>query len=136
MAKDIYSKENYVKTLVDGKVIHAAWENLSNAEVIYASCNEQIKSVQNDGCNVVIIDVLASKTTPPMECQNWFGEVLFPAFLKNSDFKALINVLPTTSAITKMGANRWKKTVEKADLGFDIYETNTVEEAKELAASL
>lgn len=136
MTRDIYTKENYVKTLVKGKVVHAIWENLSNAEVIYESCNAQIKVVQNEGCDVVIIDMLESKTTPPMECQKWFGEVLFPAFLKNSNFKALINVMPKSSIITKMGANHWKKTVEKADFGFDIYETNTAEDAMKLAETL
>ncbi|CAA6828954.1 MAG: Unknown protein [uncultured Aureispira sp.] len=136
MVRDIYFKENYVQTLVEGKVIHAVWKNLSKAEVIYASCNAQIKVVQNEGCNVVIIDMLDSRTTPPMECQKWFGEVLFPEFLKNPNFKALINVLPKGSVITKMGANHWKKTVEKAQLGFDVYETYSVAEAKKLAASL
>lgn len=136
MIRDIYNKENYVKTLVEGNIIHVIWENLSKAEVIYASCKEQIKVVQNEGCNVVIIDLLNSRTTPPMECQKWFGEVLFPAFVKNPDFKALINIIPSTSVITKMGANHWKKTAEKAQFGFDVYETNSVEAAKKLAAGL
>jgi hypothetical protein len=35
-----------------------------------------------------------------------------------------------------MGANHWKKTAEKAQFGFDVYETNSVEAAKKLAASL
>lgn len=136
MVRDIYFKENYVQTLVEGNIIHAVWKNLSNAEVIYGSCNAQIKVVQNEGCNVVIIDMLSARTTPPMECQKWFGEVLFPEFLKNPNFKALINVLPEGSVITKMGANHWKKTVEKAQLGFDVYETDSAAEAKKLAASL
>lgn len=136
MIRDIYNKENYVKTLVEGKIIHVIWENLSKAEFIYASCEEQIKVVQNEGCNVVIIDMVNSNTTPPMECQKWFGEVLFPAFLKNPDFKGLINILPQSSVITKMGANHWKKTVEKSQFGFEVYETYSVADAKKLAAKL
>lgn len=136
MVRDIYNKENYVKTLVEGKVIHAIWENLSKAEIIYASCNAQIEVVQKEGCNVVIIDMLNSRTTPPMECQKWFGEVLFPAFMKNPNFKGLINVLPQSSIITKMGANHWKKTVEKSQFGFEVYETYSVAAAKKLAKTL
>jgi len=136
MGSNIYSKPGYVETLVDGKVIHVVWENLANAEVIYESCNAQIKAVQNDGCNVVNIDMTNSSSTPPMECQKWSGEVLFPAFVKNPDFKALINILPASSAITKMGANHWKKTAEKSQFGLEVYETNSVIDAKRLAASL
>lgn len=136
MARDIYYREKYVETLVEGKIIHVKWKNLSKAEIIYGSCKEQIKVVQNEGCNVVIIDLSESTTTPPMECQKWFGEVMFPELMKNPDFKALINVLPASSVITKMGANHWKRTAQKSQFGFDVYETNDVNEAKKLALSL
>lgn len=136
MVRDIYNKENYVKTLVEGEVIHVVWENLSRAEVIYATCEAQIKAVQNDGCNIVMIDMTNARSTPPTECQVWFEEVMFPAVLKNPNFKALINILPAASVITKMGANRWKKTIEKGQIGFDVYETYSVADAKKLAASL
>lgn len=136
MIRDIYNKENYVETWVDGNIIHVIWKNLSKAEVVYASCNAQIEAVQKEGCTIIIIDMLEATTTPPMECQKWFGDVLFPAFLKNPNFKGLINVLPKASIVTKMGANRWKKTVEKEQFGFDVYETYSVEEAKKLASIL
>jgi hypothetical protein len=81
---------------------------LHNADAIYDSCGAQMEAVQKEDIQLVIIDMLNVKGTPTMECHKWFGDVLLPGFNKNPNFKGLINVL-SASAITKMGANHWKK---------------------------
>ncbi|WP_421871222.1 hypothetical protein [Marinoscillum sp.] len=132
---DIYNVPEVVETLHDGKIIHVIWKKLYKAEHIYGSCEAQLKEVQAGNAELVIIDMLNAAGTPPTECQTWFGNVLFPGFKKNPNFKGLINVLPD-SAIIKMGANRWKKTAATSDMGFEVYETGSAEAAKELASQL
>tara|TARA_Y100001949_G_C15891396_1_gene288325 strand:- start:72 stop:482 length:411 start_codon:yes stop_codon:yes gene_type:complete len=135
MSKDIYHIEGVVKTILEGKIIHVIWEKLYKPENIYGSCEAQLKEVKAGNAEIVIIDMLNAAGTPPTECQTWFGDVLFPGFRLNPNFKGLINVLPE-SAIIKMGANRWKKTAASNDMGFEVYETNSSDSAKELANSL
>ena len=135
MKKNIYSEAGTVETYQDGDTIHVVWSKLHNANSIYKSCEAQMKAVQKEGVNVVIIDMVNASGTPPMECQKWFGEVLFPGFAANPNFKGLINVLPK-SAITKMGANHWKKTASKSELGFEVYETDSTLTAFSLAKEM
>ncbi len=135
MSQNIYSVDGVVDTIKDGNVIHVKWKVLYNAEAIYESCNAQMKAVQNEGVELIIIDMMDAKGTPPTECQSWFGEVLFPGFNQNPDFKGLVNVLPE-SAITKMGAKRWKQTATTRQVGIDVYETDSMDGAKKLATEL
>lgn len=132
--KDIYSKEGFVKTYLEGRIISVIWEKLYDADEIYASCKPQLELVKNNKADVIIIDVSNASGTPPVECQEWFGNVLFPGYSENPNFKALINVIPKSS-VTKMGANRWKKTAEN-NFGFSVYETDSLEVAKSLAKTL
>ena len=135
MKKNIYSEAGIVETYQDGDTIHVIWSKLHNANSIYKSCEAQMKAVQQEGVNVVIIDMVNASGTPPMEFQKWFGAVLFPGFTANPNFKGLINVLPA-SAITKMGANHWKKTASKSEIGFEVYETDSPDTALKLAKEL
>ncbi len=135
MSKDIYNKPGYVQTLQEDGFIHVIWEKLFDAASIYESCKAQLAEVQNGNCKVVIVDVKNAAGTPPQECQEWFVNELFPGFGKSPTFKALINVLPA-NAITKMGANRWKTAASSGQFGFDTYETDSAEAAKELARKL
>ena len=135
MAKDIYSKEGVVSTTLENKVIHVKWDKLFEAQTIYESCEAQLKAVQNNEAKAVIIDISNAKGTPPMECQEWFGSTLFPGFAKNPQFKGLVNVLPK-ELFAKMGADRWKKTAQSGSFGFDVYESDSVDAAKQLVATL
>ncbi len=133
--KDIYSKEGIVKTYVDGKVIKVIWDNLANKEALYESCEKQLQVVQEGSVEIIIIDISNAKGTPPMEVQQWFGEVLFPGYKAVPTFKGLINIMPQ-SAITKMGANHWKKTAQSEQFGFLVYETDSMENAEQIVAEL
>ena len=133
--KNIYSKEGIVQTYVDDKTIKVIWDNLSNKEALYESCKAQLEVVKNENIQVIIIDVSNAKGTPPMEVQQWFGEVLFPGYKSVLSFKGLINVLPK-SAITKMGANHWKKTAESDQFGFLVFETDSMHNAETLAKEI
>lgn len=135
MKKEIYFKEGYVSTLLLNETILVKWQNLSNAKVIYDSCLAQLEEVENRKASLIIIDISTATGTPPLECQEWFASVLFPGYAKSDGFIGLINVMPG-KAITKMGADRWKKTAMGSQFGFDVFETNTVEAAYELAAEL
>ena len=132
--KDIYSKDGVVQTLVEENIIHVTWQELIDADVLYASCNAQLEEVKK-GAKVVIIDVSQAKGLPPQEVQDWFGNTLFPGFSANEHFKGIINILPS-SAIAKLGANRWNKTAEQGPFNFTTYETDSVEAAKKLAQEL
>ena len=70
-----------------------------------------------------------------MEVQKWFGEVLFPGYKSHPGFKGLINILPQ-SAITKMGANHWKKTAQGDQFGFTVYDTDSMQNAEKLALEM
>lgn len=133
--KDLYSVDGIVQTYSEGKVIKVIWEYLSNKEHLYASCKAQIEEVKAQGLEVVIIDISKAVGTPPLEVQKWFGEVLFPGFKENASFKGLINIIPT-STITKMGAKKWKKTAESDQIGFLVYETDSMESADKLAKEM
>ena len=133
--ENIYSKEGIVQTYVDGKVIKVIWDNLANKEALYESCKAQLEIVKNEGIEIIIIDVSHAVGTPPMEVQQWFGEVLFPGYKAVHSFKGLINVLPK-SVITKMGANHWKKTAESEQFGFLVFETDSMENAEALAKEI
>ncbi|MEM6642911.1 MAG: hypothetical protein AAF616_08030 [Bacteroidota bacterium] len=133
--KDIYSMEGVVKTYLEGNVIKVIWDVLHNKEALYESCNAQLEIIQSQPIAVIIIDISKAKGTPPMEVQKWFGEVLFPGYKKSSHFKGLINILPS-SAITKMGANHWKKTAESEEFGFLVFETDSMKNAEILASEI
>lgn len=133
--KDIYTKEGIVKTYSEGKIIKVIWDVLHNKEALYGSCEAQLEVVKNEGIEVIIIDLSHAKGTPPMEVQKWFGEVLFPGYKACPSFKGLINILPA-SVVTKMGANHWKKTAESDQFGFLVYETNSMEDAENLAKEM
>jgi len=133
--QDIYTKEGIVKTYAEGKVITVIWDVLSNKEALYASCKAQLKIVKQGEIGVIIIDISNATGTPPMEVQEWFGEVLFPGYKESPNFKGLVNILPT-SAITKMGAKHWKKTAESDQFGFLVYETDSMESATKLAEEI
>ncbi len=135
MSRNIYSKDGVVETTIDGSTIHVKWMKLYDAQTIYDSCNAQLELVKKGEANVIIIDLMTADGTPPQECQEWFGTVLFPGYKDSPDFKGLINVLPS-NAITKMGANRWKRTAQSDQFGFEVFETDSIESAKELASSL
>ena len=135
MARELYAKAGFVSTLLEGKVIHVIWEKLFDAQTIYDSCEAQLKAVKAGEAEVVIIDISNAKGTPPQECQDWFGNTLFPAFSENKSFKGLINVLPK-EVFAKLGADRWKKTAESGAFGFSIYESDSPESAKNLAATM
>ena len=129
---DIYTRDGIVKTYYEGKIIKVIWDVLSNKKALYESCNAQLEVVKSQQIEVIIIDVSHAQGTPPMEVQQWFAEVLFPGYKACPSFKGLINVLPN-SAITKMGANHWKKTAESDSFGFLVMETDSMENANELA---
>ena len=133
--KDIYTKEGIVKTYSEGKVIKVIWDVLSNKDALYESCKAQLDVVKEDEIEVIIIDVSNATGTPPMEVQQWFGEVLFPGYKACPSFKGLINILPK-SAITKMGANHWKKTADSETFGFTVYESDSMENAEALAKEM
>ena len=133
--KDIYTKEGIVKTYSEGKIIKVIWDVLHNKEALYGSCEAQLEVVGNEGIEVIIIDLSHAKGTPPMEVQKWLGEVLFPGYKACPSFKGLINILPA-SVVTKMGANHWKKTAESDQFGFLVYETNSMEDAENLAKEM
>ena len=133
--EDIYSKDGIVKTFVDGEIIKVIWDVLSNKEALYDSCKAQLELVKQDKVQAIIVDVSTATGTPPMEVQQWFGEVLFPGYKESPKFKGLINVLPS-SAITKMGAKHWKKTAESEQFGFTVYETDSMESAEKLAQEM
>ena len=133
--EDIYSKDGIVKTFVDGEIIKVIWDVLSNKEALYDSCKAQLELVKQDKVQAIIVDVSKATGTPPMEVQQWFGEVLFPGYKESPKFKGLINVLPS-SAITKMGAKHWKKTAESEQFGFTVYETDSMESAEKLAQEM
>ena len=133
--EDIYSKAGIVQTYVDGKVIKVIWENLSNKEALYESCQKQLAIVQEGGIELIIIDISEAKGTPPMEVQQWFGDTLFPGYKAVPTFKGLINIMPQ-SAITKMGANHWKKTAQSEQFGFLVYETDSMENAEKIVAEM
>lgn len=135
MERNIYEKEGYVKTLVKNDVIHVTWEKLFDAQTIYDSCNAQMEEVQKGNLKAVIIDISHAKGTPPQECQQWFGEVLFPGFKKSANFKGLINVLPE-NAITKMGASNWKRTATADQFGFQVFEAGSVDAAYDIVKDL
>lgn len=132
---EIYTKEGFVKTYVDGDTIHVIWEKLFNADAIYDSCKAQMAAVKEHQLKAVIIDMTDARGTPPQECQTWFGEVLFPNFKSNPSFKGLVNVLPD-NAITKMGANNWKQTATSDQFGFAVFETNSIDTAKTLVEDM
>lgn len=133
--KDIYTKEGIVKTYSEGKVIKVIWDVLHNKEALYGSCEAQLEVVKNENIEVIIIDLSHAKGTPPMEVQQWFGEVLFPGYKACPSFKGMINVLPA-SVVTKMGANHWKKTAESEQFGFLVYETSSMSDADVLASEM
>jgi hypothetical protein len=131
MPTDIFNKPGVVETILEGDVVHVKWAKLHDADAIYGSCNEQLARVKKGEVNWIIIDVSNSEGTPPMECQKWFGEVLFPGYGESESFQGIINVLPH-NAITKMGANRWKRTAESDQFSFNVYETDSVDSAMNL----
>lgn len=133
--RELYSKEGFVSTVLANKVITVTWEKLFNAQTIYDSCNAQLEAVQNGDAEAIILDIQHAEGTPPMECQDWFGSTLFPGFAKNPNFKGIVNVMPE-GIITKMGANKWKKTAESGMFGFSIFETDSVAAAQELVSNL
>lgn len=133
--EDIYTKEGIVKTYSEGKVIKVIWDSLSNKEALYASCEAQLEVVKKGDIEVIIIDIANATGTPPMEVQQWFGEVLFPGYKACPQFKGLINILPS-SAITKMGAKHWKKTAQSDQFGFLVYETDSMDAADKLAVEI
>lgn len=133
--KDIYSKDGIVQTFQEGNIIKVIWSKLHEKESLYASCEAQLKAVKTDGIEVIIIDISNASGTPPMEVQQWFGEVLFPGFSSSPDFKGLINILPQ-SAVTKMGAKHWKKTAESDQFGFMMFETDSMINAENLAIDM
>ena len=49
--------------------------------------------------------------------------------------KVLINVMPA-SALTKLGADQWRRTGEAGDYSFEVYEATSLESARELANKL
>ena len=133
--KDIYTEEGVVKTYIEGKVITVIWDSLSNKNALYNSCKAQLEIVKKGDADVIIIDISNALGTPPMEVQQWFGEVLFPGYKSSPSFRGLINILPN-STITKMGANHWKKTAESDQFGFLVYETESIDAAKLLAEKM
>jgi hypothetical protein len=108
------------------------WKALNDKDAVYGSCERQLEEVQKGQVQYIIIDVSEAKGTPPQECQDWFVSHLFPGYGKVSSFKGIINVLPQNT-IAKLGSKRWKKSAESGSFGFETYETESLQDAYEIA---
>jgi len=128
MEKNIYSKEGVVDTIVKDDYIIVTWQVLHDKEALYDSCKAQLDLVKKGGISYIIIDIAEAKGTPPQEVQNWFVEELFPGYGEVSNFKGLVNILPKNT-ISKMGSARWKKSAESGNFGFEVFETESLNDA-------
>ena len=131
----IYKKEGFVDTLYDDttKIIEVFWDHLYDGEVVKASCQAQLDEVRK-GAKVIIVDTSKTDDVPPQDCQQWFASYLFPEY-KREGFKALITVL-SPSALTRLASKQWSKTGEIGDFGFEVYEADSLESARQLAQKL
>ena len=60
--KDIYSREGVVTTYVDGKMIKASWDTLTNKEALYGSCKQQLAEIEK---GEITYDLLLSDIVMP-----------------------------------------------------------------------
>lgn len=133
--RSIYAKADVVDTFLKDGIVHVKWHTLFDKDAIEKSCLAQMKEVQSNNADAVIIDLQNCNGTPLPETQQWFLEVLFPGFAKNPSFMGIINVLGQ-KALTQMGANEWKRTGNSSGLGFEVYDAASIASAEELVAQL
>ena len=127
-----YEVSGVVRTYMENSnIIVVEWDNLFDNEVIKKSCLEQLEKAKK-GAKVLIIETSKAKGVPSQETQEWFASTLFPAF-EQAGLKAMITVVPE-SALTKMASKSWIK--RASDFSFDSYDAASLEEAKNLAASI
>jgi hypothetical protein len=89
-----------------------------------------IDECQRLGAKSWIVDMTGEPGVPSQDDQAWIESFNADNALRKG-VKAVINV-HGASALAKMGARRWSKAA--IDKGLPTYDTNSVEEALELAA--
>lgn len=133
MSKVIFSEKAVAEASYDdkNKLVHVKWYSLAGHSFIKPCCLAQLEMVKK-GAKILIVNVAESKGTPSPEEQEFFGKTLFPEFDK-AGLKALITVLPS-AGVTKMGANRWKKTA--STFKFETYDVESEADAQSLVKTL
>ena len=128
----IYEKKNVTYCDYDSvsKTIYVYWNSLYKDDIIRECVEVQMKKVEA-GALSIIIDVKEAAGTPSDDTQRWFAKEVFP-FYDQHGLKQLITILPK-SAVAKVGASGWNKTA--SSFKFDIYETDSIENAKKLTRS-
>ncbi|MCU0695364.1 MAG: hypothetical protein MUC96_02415 [Myxococcaceae bacterium] len=132
MKTTIYEEQDKVKVEYDAskKLIIATWKSLLGPQfrkAIDAAANH----VSKHGIKTWIADVSQARDVPSQDDHAWLSQT-FDARIKPHGFERLINVLPQ-SAIVKLGASQWSKTVEKQGASGTI-DVGSVAEALKLAA--
>ncbi|MDX2011644.1 MAG: hypothetical protein SFW67_15695 [Myxococcaceae bacterium] len=128
----VYEEQDTVKVEYDAskKLILATWKSLLGPQfrkAIDAAANH----IAKHGIKTWIADVSQARDVPSQDDQVWLSQT-FEARIKPHGFERLINVLPQ-SAIVKLGASQWSKTVEKKGASGTI-DVGSVAEAMKLAA--
>lgn len=133
MRKSIYTATapQLVDTEYDDelKSVIATWYNFYAPKDLQASCQAQLKAVQEDGCKSIIVDCRQTKGVVRQEDQEWMDNYLFPEYVK-AGLKAIITILPK-SALSKLSTMNYKKTGSQH--GIHMYECKDMETAEKLA---
>lgn len=123
-----YCKEGIVKASVfwETKSILIVWESLSNDKIV-KECSEVQLDLFREGIEFAILDVSNTKGVLNNERQQWFKEFYYPE-LSKCNIKAMINVIPQQSALTKLASKRWAKSASSHNL--NIVEVASVGDAQ------
>ena len=93
--EDIYTVEGVCETRFNStrETIYVKWHKLSECHHVRASVERQMGLVKSKRVKAIIVDVSTARGVPDQATQEWFGEVVFPAY-EDHGLKALINIVP------------------------------------------
>lgn len=131
--EEFYSKGKAVRALVDSTIgaVIVHWNFLGNDEIVLDCTRAQLEQVKA-GVRSVIVDVTVARGMLSEEVQGYFQNDFFPA-LAEAGLRAVITVTPRRE-LALAAAEHWTKTGEL--FSFGMYETGTLEAARELAGKV
>ena len=131
--EEFYSKGKAVRAIIDPSIraVIVHWNFLGNDDIVLECTRAQIEQVQK-GARSIIVDVTVARGMLSETVQAYFEKNFFPA-LAEAELRAVITVTPRRE-LALAAAEHWAKTGEMFTFG--MYETGTIEHARELAGQI
>lgn len=133
-SQKLYSAPSVVDVTFDAskRLVFAQWFNFAAPGHFRPCLDAQVVEVKRRAVDFIIVDVTKAAGLPTAEDQDYLVQQVFPIY-RDFGVQGVISIVPA-AGLTKLGAARWQKS--GAQFGFGMYETGSIDDARNLVKSL